>query len=245
MKLISTLICTYNAKKFFDSTIRSVLNQTYKNQEILIRDDWSTDGTIEILKQRAKKDNRIKLFIKPWIKKWPYGWLNYLLDKAKWKYIAIQDHDDNRHPEKLEKQVEFLENHNKYNACSTNRYEFWESINRICITWVWKNQHPHTSLIFKNKAYRYNTKLKYHNDEDFKENKLISIYHINDFLNIHTFRKGNSNLSLKRSRDKLNKFYNFIYPFYWIYLLFCRKYFNKSYFKKTNKKFNKFSFYLN
>jgi glycosyltransferase involved in cell wall biosynthesis len=60
--LVSTLICTYNAEKFIDNTLDSVLNQTYRDQEILIRDDGSKDNTIEVLKNIAKKDKRIHIF---------------------------------------------------------------------------------------------------------------------------------------------------------------------------------------
>jgi glycosyltransferase involved in cell wall biosynthesis len=50
MKLVSILICTYNAEKTIKETLDSCLNQTYKNFEILIHDDQSKDKTIEIIK---------------------------------------------------------------------------------------------------------------------------------------------------------------------------------------------------
>jgi|GEM_PF-2996464 len=60
--LVSTLICTYNAEKFIENTIDSVQKQTYKNQEILIRDDGSSDDTIVVLEKIASKDKRIQIF---------------------------------------------------------------------------------------------------------------------------------------------------------------------------------------
>ena len=91
MKLVSILICTYNAENSIKQTLDSCLNQIYQNFEILIHDDWSKDKTIEVIKWM--NDKRIKI-IKSWEKLWPYWWLNFLLENAKWEYIAIQDHDD-------------------------------------------------------------------------------------------------------------------------------------------------------
>ena len=104
--LVSVLVCTYNAEKTIKDTLNSCINQTYKDFEILIHDDQSNDKTIEIIE--SLKDKRIKI-IESWKKLWPYEGLNFLLIHAKWGYIAIQDHDDLREPEKLEKQVKFLE----------------------------------------------------------------------------------------------------------------------------------------
>lgn len=114
--LVSTLICTYNAEEFIEKTLLSVTKQTYKNQEILIRDDWSKDKTIDILLKWKKKDKRISIFTSQelWKKLWAYGGLNFLIDKAKGKYIAIQDHDDIWHSQKLEIQTDFLEKNPHY-----------------------------------------------------------------------------------------------------------------------------------
>ena len=49
MKIVSVLICTYNAEKTIEETLKTCLNQTYKNFEILIHDDQSKDKTIEII----------------------------------------------------------------------------------------------------------------------------------------------------------------------------------------------------
>jgi glycosyltransferase involved in cell wall biosynthesis len=48
-QLVSILICTYNAENTIEETIKSCLNQTYKNIEILIHDDQSKDNTIDII----------------------------------------------------------------------------------------------------------------------------------------------------------------------------------------------------
>jgi len=58
-KLVSIVIPTYNGKKFIRKTIESCLRQTYKNIELIIIDDSSTDGTSEIIKEYASKDSRV------------------------------------------------------------------------------------------------------------------------------------------------------------------------------------------
>ena len=60
--LISVIVPIYNSEKYLDNTIKSIINQTYKNLEIILVDDGSTDKSYEICKKYQKKDNRIKLF---------------------------------------------------------------------------------------------------------------------------------------------------------------------------------------
>lgn len=60
--LISIAMTTYNGESFIKEQINSLLNQTYKNLEIIICDDGSTDKTIEIIREYEQKDKRIKLF---------------------------------------------------------------------------------------------------------------------------------------------------------------------------------------
>ena len=57
--LVSVIIPCYNAEKYVESSIRSIMSQTYRNLEIIITDDCSTDGTFEILQKLAKEDSRI------------------------------------------------------------------------------------------------------------------------------------------------------------------------------------------
>jgi len=109
--LVSVIISAYNAEKFLIPTLKSVLQQTYKNIEVLIFDDASRDNTYGLRKKIT--DDRIKRF-RSEKNLGPYKGLNYLLDKAQGEYIAIQDHDDIWHSEKLEKQIDFLQKNKKY-----------------------------------------------------------------------------------------------------------------------------------
>ena len=62
-KLVSVVIASYNQKNVISETVFSVLAQTYKNLEIIISDDGSTDGTRELLESMAITDTRIKLHL--------------------------------------------------------------------------------------------------------------------------------------------------------------------------------------
>ena len=59
--LVSVIMPTYNSAQWLSDSIDSVLNQTYKNLELIITDDCSTDGTHDILKAYEQKDSRLKI----------------------------------------------------------------------------------------------------------------------------------------------------------------------------------------
>lgn len=92
MAKISVLIPTYNSEKYIEKCIKSVINQTYKNIEIICINDGSTDNTKNILENLQKTDNRIKIINK---KNTGYGSsLNLGIKNAKGEYIAIIESDD-------------------------------------------------------------------------------------------------------------------------------------------------------
>ena len=110
-QLISVIMSVYNGEKYLVQAIESILNQTYQNFEFIIIDDCSTDNSIEILEEYAKKDSRIKIIkkdknigIKGFIEN-----LNLGISIAEGKYIARMDADDISLPERFQKQVDFLE----------------------------------------------------------------------------------------------------------------------------------------
>jgi len=99
---ISVIVPTYNRADLISETIESILDQTYKNFELIIVDDGSTDNTEEVI--RKFKDNRIK-YIKT--DNWgaPARPRNIGIKKAKGEYIAFCDDDDMWDKKKLEKQL--------------------------------------------------------------------------------------------------------------------------------------------
>lgn len=108
--LVSIITPAYNSDKFIGETIESVINQTYKNWEMIIVDDGSTDKTCDIVKKYCKRDIRVQYF---WQKNSgrPAVPRNVAIRRAKGKYIAFLDSDDLWVSEKLAKQVEYMEKH--------------------------------------------------------------------------------------------------------------------------------------
>ncbi len=103
---VSVIVPTYNRADLISETIESILNQTYKNIELIIVDDGSTDNTEKVI--RKFKDNRIK-YIKTGYSGVPARPRNIGIKKAKGEYIAFLDSDDMWLPEKLEKQIKVFQ----------------------------------------------------------------------------------------------------------------------------------------
>jgi len=112
--LVSVVIATYNREKYIKRAIESVLNQTYKNIEVIIIDDSSADKTKNIISELNQKHTGI-IYIKNKNRIGFIKSLNKGIETAKGKYIARIDDDDFWcDPQKLEKQVNFLEKNQDY-----------------------------------------------------------------------------------------------------------------------------------
>lgn len=118
--LVSIIIPSYNHAQFIKKAVISVYNQTYKNIEVIIIDDQSSDNTIEILKDLNKSYNFIL------IEQTHQGLINNLnLAIAKYstgKYVAYCSSDDYYTPNRIEVMVNFLEKNKEYAACSSNYF---------------------------------------------------------------------------------------------------------------------------
>jgi glycosyltransferase involved in cell wall biosynthesis len=108
----------YNAERYLSDAIKSVLAQTYQHWELILVDDGSIDNSLEIAQNFAKKDNRIRVISDGENKKLPAR-LNQIIREAKYDYIARMDADDLMHPERLKKQIIFLEKNPGYDLVST------------------------------------------------------------------------------------------------------------------------------
>jgi len=108
MPKISIIIPTYNRSNLLTTTIDSVLNQTYKDFELIIIDDGSTDNTKQIVENLKQKDNRI-IYEYQNNSGGPASPKNTGIKIAKGEYIAFLDDDDEWFPEKLEKQIKIFE----------------------------------------------------------------------------------------------------------------------------------------
>lgn len=112
--LVSVVTPSFNSENTIKYTIDSVLNQTYKNIELIIVDDLSTDNTVNIVKEYIKKDNRVKLFVLK-EKGGASAARNKAIKESHGKYVAFLDADDLWKLDKLEKQIKFMED---------NHYDF-------------------------------------------------------------------------------------------------------------------------
>ncbi len=118
-KLVSIITPSFNSEKYIFETIESVQNQSYSNWELLIVDDASTDTTCLIVERYSKKDFRIQL-TKNTTNKGAAFCRNLATKLSKGTYIAFLDSDDLWHPNKLEKQINFMNKHQ--NAVSYTSY---------------------------------------------------------------------------------------------------------------------------
>ncbi len=112
--LISVIITTYNRENLVLRALKSVLSQTFKDFEVLLVDDGSTDNTHKAIQEIQKEDKRV-VYVYQENKGWPSA-LNTGLSNAQGRYIAFLDSDDEWLPEKLEKQISFLENNKSFDG---------------------------------------------------------------------------------------------------------------------------------
>lgn len=104
---VSVLLPVYNAEQFIDEAIKSILEQTYTNFELLILNDGSTDNTSAFI-ESYKADSRVQVIEHE--NMGLVGTLNKGLSLAKGLYIARMDADDIAHHTRFEKQIDYLEN---------------------------------------------------------------------------------------------------------------------------------------
>ncbi|WP_257163202.1 glycosyltransferase family 2 protein [Cetobacterium somerae] len=123
-KKISVIMGIYNCSDTLEEAINSILNQSYKNWELIMCDDASTDKTYEIAKKYEQiYPEKIKLIKNK--KNLTLGpTLNRCLEIVSGDYIARQDGDDLSHELRFEKQVKFLEENKKYDLVGTNMYSY-------------------------------------------------------------------------------------------------------------------------
>ena len=116
--MISIGIPFYNAEAYLEDAIKSVLAQTFQEWELILVDDGSSDGSLDIAKKYEQLDSRVRVISDGLNKKLPTR-LNEIIKEAKFDYIARMDADDIMHPQRLEKQLSFLEDNKKYDLVSS------------------------------------------------------------------------------------------------------------------------------
>lgn len=125
-QLVSVVIPLYNTEKYIEETMQSILDQTYKNIEIVIVDDGSKDQSPSIVKNLAEKyPGQVK-----YVHQKNQGVSvarNTGIENASGEYVAFLDSDDLWHPTKIEKQVESMHKNNM-DACYCGYMNFYEEI---------------------------------------------------------------------------------------------------------------------
>jgi glycosyltransferase involved in cell wall biosynthesis len=109
ISLVSVILPVYNAGKYLDIAIESVLSQTFTNFELLLLDDGSTDGSLSRLEYYASQDTRCKVYSRP--NRGVAFTLNEGLNLASSDIIIRMDQDDICRPQRFEKQVRYMAEH--------------------------------------------------------------------------------------------------------------------------------------
>ena len=103
--LVSVALATYNGQKYIEKQLLSLINQDYKNLEIVVSDDCSTDGTWSILCDYAKKDSRIRLLPREFNRGYVKNFIR-VFKECRGELITPSDQDDIWHPEKIRLLIE-------------------------------------------------------------------------------------------------------------------------------------------
>lgn len=106
--LITVVMPAYNAERYIEEAIRSVMGQTFRDWELLVVDDCSADSTCRIVEEMAREDDRVRLYRMD-KNSGAAATRNHGFSLARGQYIALLDSDDLWAPEKLEKQLRLAE----------------------------------------------------------------------------------------------------------------------------------------
>lgn len=212
--LITIVMPVYNAEKYLAEAINSILNQTYKNFIFLIINDGSTDNGPQIM--REFNDKRIVLLENEKNSGLIFS-LNRGLDFATTKYIARMDADDISHPNRLEKQLLFMENNSDIGICGSYVRYFGNNFDGDVFTpatipsdikaeLLFTSPYSHPSVIIRKELIdkfnlRYNPDFKNIEDFEFFQNAshLFKMSNIPEYL--LDYRKVESSISTTVSKN--------------------------------------------
>jgi glycosyltransferase involved in cell wall biosynthesis len=220
---ISIVLPVYNAEKFLDENITSILNQSFGDFEFIIINDESKDKSLEIIKKYSKKDERIILLNN----KKNLGCVNTRnrgLRMAKGEYIAVMDPDDVSLRDRFKIQVDYLDKHPEIFLIGGSAIIIDEEGNKLGVFSKYDapskimrklektNCLLHTSIMYRNtKEFFYREKFSISDDYDFILNVLSArkkITNLPDFLikyrvnqNSATFIKKNPNYFFQKAKE--------------------------------------------
>ena len=168
MPKISVILTSFNHEKYIHEAIKSILNQTFSDYELIILDDCSSDESWNLINQYS--DPRIKAFRSEKPAEVVYNLNKTILDVAKGEYIAIHHSDDAWELDKLEKQVDFLEANQDVGAVFTwvkiidengeeKENDYFNQENKTRWQWLQRlfvgdNRFNHPSVLIKKQCYQ-------------------------------------------------------------------------------------------
>ncbi len=247
--LVSVILPAYNKEKYIKRAVESVLNQTYKNIEIIIIDDKSTDKTPEVISKLSQKDPSIIILTNK-VNLGLTRTLNKGIKVARGKYIArLDDEDFWCDKKKLEKQVDFLEKNTEYGLVGGGaievdqegrkimRYLLSENDEDIRKVILFSTPFVHVAVLFRKDIWEktggYNEELDGSEDIDLwlKIGKLSKFYNFQEFFacyighdyykNPGYLYKKHKRLEILKREIKLKKKYRHDYPGYKKAVLLC------------------------
>ena len=180
--LVSIIIPTYNCEKYILNTIKSVINQTYNNWELIIIDDHSPDSTSKVVSDYINKNNlanKIKL-IRNEYNRGCYCSLNVGIQNSKGSYLCILGSDDTYDINKLKLQTQILDNYDKF-ICTMGYYKRANKVIR-------RNKMTVCTAMFRRKVIDkigYFDSVRYSADDEFMR-RMIKVYGDNK---IHMMKK--------------------------------------------------------
>ncbi|RAK12618.1 glycosyl transferase family 2 [Halanaerobium saccharolyticum] len=124
--MISVIMSVYNAEKYLEKAVESILTQSYHNFEFIIINDKSKDNSADIISKYADQDQRIKYIENERNRGLTYS-LNKGLELAKGEYIARMDADDISTSDRLKKQVDYLKKNKEISLIGTSAYNIDEN----------------------------------------------------------------------------------------------------------------------
>jgi len=131
---VSVIMPAYNAEKTIHIALESLLAQTWKNLEIIVVDDCSSDSTREVVEGYVRQDSRIKLIAKE-VNEGAYPTRNYGLSAATGDLIMVHDSDDWSHPKKIEYQIEAMY---RQNSCVGVMSHWLRVDENLIVVGTWK-----------------------------------------------------------------------------------------------------------
>jgi hypothetical protein len=155
---VSVVMPARNAAPYVDAAVRSILDQSFRDFELIIRDDGSSDGTTALLRAWAARDPRIRLFEGDQLGL--AGSSNWIVEQARAPIVARMDADDVARADRLERQLRVLRDHPSVdlvgalsdsidsNGRKVRGIDRWRLVRRS-----WFPPFPHTSVMFRSAAF--------------------------------------------------------------------------------------------